>query len=104
MKGSPIAYSPLANLAGAEGFEPSNTGSKDPRLTTWRRPTTLVLRPVSTCEEADYRSGFNHAVQTVSVADGLSWRQVPGVLRSSAIHFRSVTIRRRRCPPQEQKS
>src|SRR5690606_27678327 len=25
-------------LVGAEGFEPSNTGSKDPRLTAWRRP------------------------------------------------------------------
>jgi hypothetical protein len=26
-------------LAGAEGFEPSNTGSKVPRLTAWPRPT-----------------------------------------------------------------
>ena len=26
-------------LVGAEGFEPSNTGSKDPRLTTWPRPS-----------------------------------------------------------------
>src|SRR6185503_11435745 len=25
-------------LAGAEGFEPSNTGSKVPRLTAWPRP------------------------------------------------------------------
>src|SRR5262245_45601503 len=27
-------------LVGAEGFEPSNTGSKDPRLTAWPRPKT----------------------------------------------------------------
>src|SRR6185503_2383472 len=27
------------DLAGAEGFEPSNTGSKVPRLTAWPRPT-----------------------------------------------------------------
>ena len=27
-------------LVGAEGFEPSNTGSKDPRLTTWPRPSS----------------------------------------------------------------
>ncbi len=36
-------------LAGAEGFEPSNTGSKAPRLTTWPRPsgsTALRLRGV----------------------------------------------------------
>ena len=26
-------------MAGAEGFEPSNTGSKVPRLTAWPRPT-----------------------------------------------------------------
>src|SRR5215213_10177780 len=29
---------PRAMLAGAEGFEPSNTGSKVPRLTAWPRP------------------------------------------------------------------
>ena len=28
----------LQELAGAEGFEPSNTGSKVPRLTAWPRP------------------------------------------------------------------
>ena len=28
-------------MVGAEGFEPSNTGSKDPRLTAWPRPITL---------------------------------------------------------------
>ena len=27
------------NLAGAEGFEPTNAGSKDRCLTTWRRPS-----------------------------------------------------------------
>ena len=30
----------LAKLVGAEGFEPSNTGSKGPRLTAWPRPNT----------------------------------------------------------------
>ena len=29
-------------LVGAEGFEPSNTGSKVPRLTAWPRPSTVV--------------------------------------------------------------
>ena len=31
------------NLVGAEGFEPSNTGSKDPRLTAWPRPTITCV-------------------------------------------------------------
>src|SRR6185295_6188922 len=34
-----------AGLAGAEGFEPSNTGSKAPRLTTWPRPNWGLLQP-----------------------------------------------------------
>src|SRR5262245_11109030 len=29
-------------MAGAEGFEPSNTGSKVPRLTAWPRPTVMI--------------------------------------------------------------
>src|SRR6185369_8833560 len=29
-------------MAGAEGFEPSNTGSKVPRLTAWPRPTVTI--------------------------------------------------------------
>src|SRR5437762_4752802 len=33
------AWAPERRLAGAEGFEPSNTGSKVPRLTAWPRPT-----------------------------------------------------------------
>src|SRR5947207_10023154 len=34
-------HSPLITLklAGAEGFEPTNAGSKDRCLTTWRRPS-----------------------------------------------------------------
>src|SRR5215210_7151243 len=33
-----------AHVAGAEGFEPSNTGSKAPRLTAWPRPNRTLLR------------------------------------------------------------
>lgn len=33
----------LKNLAGAEGFEPSNAGTKNRCLTTWRRPITTLL-------------------------------------------------------------
>src|SRR5437016_9399865 len=32
---------PLLKLAGAEGFEPTNAGSKDRCLTTWRRPNII---------------------------------------------------------------
>src|SRR5262245_54496226 len=40
---SPDTGSPfVAGLAGAEGFEPSNTGSKVPRLTAWPRPTETI--------------------------------------------------------------
>src|SRR5205814_8822823 len=35
-------------LAGAEGFEPSNTGSKVPRLTAWPRPTVPAAPRSST--------------------------------------------------------
>src|SRR4249920_2602965 len=31
------------NKAGAEGFEPSNTGFKDLCLTTWRRPNSSAI-------------------------------------------------------------
>src|SRR5258706_7575438 len=39
------AHSLATGLAGAEGFEPSNTGSKAPRLTTWPRPNCGLLQP-----------------------------------------------------------
>ena len=39
----------LRQLVGAEGFEPSNTGSKDPRLTAWPRPITPA-RPCARSE------------------------------------------------------
>src|SRR5262249_37678025 len=40
---SPGTDSPfVAGMAGAEGFEPSNTGSKVPRLTAWPRPTVTI--------------------------------------------------------------
>ena len=35
----------VAELVGAGGFEPPNTGSKVPRLTAWPRPTTSPRRP-----------------------------------------------------------
>src|SRR4029078_1462303 len=35
---SPKPLGLMVKLVGAEGFEPSNTGSKDPRLTAWPRP------------------------------------------------------------------
>ena len=37
------------NVVGAEGFEPSNTGSKDPRLTAWPRPSDS---PLAACQAA----------------------------------------------------
>ena len=88
MNGSPIdPTAALAKLAGAEGFEPSNTGSKVPRLTAWPRPISLT--PVSATPssarhripfgEADFRSGRNHAAQTVSVYDGLTGGKSPGI-------------------------
>ena len=36
---------PPEKLVGAEGFEPSNTGSKGPRLTAWPRPIILGRLP-----------------------------------------------------------
>src|SRR5687768_14349218 len=72
-------------LAGAEGFEPSNTGSKVPRLTAWPRPTRCLRAMASyrgfehfsaVCEEADLRSGLNAGTQTVSLYDGLGSLQV----------------------------
>ena len=46
-------------LAGAEGFEPSNTGSKVPRLTAWPRPTVHTARrgpfPLAPCFEKNPR-------------------------------------------------
>src|SRR5262245_18307217 len=81
-------------LAGAEGFEPSNTGSKVPRLTAWPRPnrvwrahlptslrtscplTLTVREPLrDEIEGADLRSGSNNAAQTVSVYDAVRMRQ-----------------------------
>src|SRR5581483_5372517 len=38
----------LVEVAGAEGFEPSNTGSKVPRLTAWPRPKQSASRSVPT--------------------------------------------------------
>ncbi len=86
-------------LAGAEGFEPSNTGSKVPRLTAWPRPIVHTARrgpfPLAPCFEKTPRSescshlapvggvggsepqdGPNHAARTISLSDGLIWRQV----------------------------
>ena len=40
-EGLPISAQPRG-LAGAEGFEPSNTGSKVPRLTAWPRPIVVT--------------------------------------------------------------
>ena len=40
------AAPPPRGLAGAEGFEPSNTGSKVPRLTAWPRP---IVRRTGRC-------------------------------------------------------
>src|SRR5436305_6241959 len=48
MRGSPtITCSSPHIVAGAEGFEPSNTGSKVPRLTAWPRPNVGTRPPVS---------------------------------------------------------
>src|SRR5262245_17880112 len=102
MNGSCIDYSgALApdELAGAEGFEPSNTGSKVPRLTAWPRPkarTPPTSRPLPATPQdfpsalhrvfrgRPFRSGLKYAVQSVSVYDRLTWRQVSGIRRGSA--------------------
>ena len=72
-------------MAGAGGFEPPNTGSKDPRLTAWRRPNVSAFaqgyggqaRPIDTCA---CRRGQLWAVQTHSVAEGCEDRQASGGL------------------------
>lgn len=38
-------------MAGAEGFEPPNAGTKNQCLTTWRRPIEILLRGIC-CEQS----------------------------------------------------
>src|SRR6187200_2782288 len=90
-------------LAGAEGFEPSNTGSKVPRLTAWPRPNIVHCgvpqRPAprvtapgveKTCQLHDWslcrdlRSGPDFPAQTVSLYDARRSRQVVDTSRDSA--------------------
>src|SRR2546423_5222997 len=48
-------------LAGAEGFEPTNAGSKDRCLTTWRRPNKSAgILPAGVSESPTVREGSNH--------------------------------------------
>src|SRR6185295_17829893 len=48
----------LHKVVGAEGFEPSNTGSKVPRLTAWPRPIerarTALRGPTTVAQNVDF--------------------------------------------------
>ena len=61
-------------LVGAEGFEPSNTGSKVPRLTAWPRPTGCPAASADRVRtiiagDATFRRGAPEPCKTISLAD-----------------------------------
>ena len=76
-------------LVGAEGFEPSNTGSKDPRLTAWPRPITPGQILIVSGMGAEWQLGFRLSAfgsRLSALGSGL-WRvSCPG-----ARHARSPT-------------
>jgi hypothetical protein len=63
------------------GRKDSNLRIRDPKtraLPLGDAPIEKFPRVFVAFGEADFRSGRNHAAQTVSLADGLTWRQVLG--------------------------
>ena len=105
----------IDRLAGAEGFEPSNTGSKVPRLTAWPRPNahatcrrrrgatgpwrrhhscrTRLARtqPVAIRGKLTSRSGPAEPVQTGSLTDANRPRQAPHPPRCRTLQIVATT-------------
>src|SRR3954447_19689524 len=77
MKGSPIATASRVGWGGRiRTFEYGIQSPAPYRLATPHQ-CPAPYDPVK-LGDADYRSGRNHAVQTVSVSDGVRWRQASG--------------------------